>query len=67
MFLQYFIVIAGRYAFGCRTTPLTEPEELTQHNSKRPIEGFLSNGLLGPPLQYLTSISVLCSANYTKA
>jgi|GEM_PF-6146274 len=25
---------------------LTEPEELTQRKSKRPIEGFVSNGLL---------------------
>lgn len=29
-----------------RTVPLTEPEQLTQHKSKRLVEGFVSNGLL---------------------
>ena len=29
-----------------RTNPLTEPEQLTQRESKRPFDGFVSNGLL---------------------
>jgi hypothetical protein len=48
MFLSYFIVIAVGYAFGCRTTGMTEGESLTRHKSNtgdrarrvHPIEGL---------------------------
>ena len=36
------------------TVPLTEPEDLTQRKSKGPIEGFVSNGLLGSFVIFIT-------------
>ena len=41
-----FVAIAVNRALQIRTAPLTEPEQLTQRESKRPFDGFVSNGLL---------------------